>query len=64
MFQVQVLMSLTDVPEMEEQIRNLLLTPYNQDSVSIATEDVQISRICESHTHLETDLQTGLNHVS
>ncbi|XP_030294724.1 adhesion G-protein coupled receptor G4 [Sparus aurata] len=37
-------MSLSDTQEMEEQIRNLLLTPVN-GSVSIEAEDVQISRI-------------------
>lgn len=41
------MMSLSDTQEMEEQIRNLLLTPVN-GSVSIEAEDVQISRIRES----------------
>lgn len=47
-FQVQVMMSLSDTQEMEEQILLLLLTPYNNGSVSIATEDIEISRIRES----------------
>lgn len=46
-FQVQVTSPLSDTQEMEEQIRYLLLAPYNSGSVSIATEDVQINRICE-----------------
>nr|XP_033502591.1 adhesion G-protein coupled receptor G4 [Epinephelus lanceolatus] len=54
-FQVQVMMSLSDTQEMEEQIRLLLLTPYNNGSVSIATEDIEISRIlifkCKAETH-------------
>lgn len=32
---------------MEAQIRDLLLLPYDNGSVSIATEDIQIIRICE-----------------
>nr|XP_020506767.1 adhesion G-protein coupled receptor G4-like isoform X1 [Labrus bergylta] len=54
-FQVQVLTSLSDTQEMEEIIRSLLLPPYNNGSISIATEDIQISRIlifnCEAHSH-------------
>lgn len=46
-FQVQVTMSLSDTQEMEEQIRDLLLLPYNDGSISIATEDIQIRRICD-----------------
>ncbi|XP_075342884.1 adhesion G-protein coupled receptor G4 [Odontesthes bonariensis] len=38
-------MPLSDTQEMEEQIRHLLLMPYNDGSISIATEDVEISRI-------------------
>jgi len=40
-------MLLSDTQEMEEQIRHLLLMPYDNGSISIATEDVRISRICE-----------------
>ncbi|KAM7398262.1 hypothetical protein PAMA_006254 [Pampus argenteus] len=54
-FQVQVMMSLSDTQEMEEQIRHLLLIPYDKGSISIATEDIQISRIlileCNAETH-------------
>ncbi|XP_044077831.1 adhesion G-protein coupled receptor G4 isoform X2 [Siniperca chuatsi] len=54
-FQVQVMMSLSDTQKMEEQIRYLLLTPYNNGSISIVTEDIQISRIlifkCNAETH-------------
>eukprot|EP00064_Thunnus_orientalis_P007273 superscaffoldBa00000796_g7293 len=54
-FQVQVMMSLSDTQEMEEQMRYLLLIPYNEGSISIATEDIQISRIlilqCNAETH-------------
>lgn len=39
--------SLSDTKEMEAQIRELLLLPYDNGSVSIATEDIQIIRICE-----------------
>lgn len=45
------MMSLTESQEMEEQIRYLLLRPYSNGSVSIATEDIQIHRICESSSH-------------
>ena len=45
-FQVQVMMSLSDTQEIEEHIRNLLLTQYNNGSIT--AEDVQISRIRES----------------
>ncbi|KAK9536428.1 hypothetical protein VZT92_006206 [Zoarces viviparus] len=54
-FQVRVMMSLSDTQEMEEQIRHLLLVPYNNGSIRIATEDIQISRIlilkCNAETH-------------
>ncbi|CAK6957240.1 adhesion G-protein coupled receptor G4 isoform X1 [Scomber scombrus] len=54
-FQVQVRMSLSDTQEMEEQIRHLLMMPYNNGSIFIATEDIQISRIlilqCDAETH-------------
>ncbi|KAM9728985.1 adhesion G-protein coupled receptor G4 [Menidia menidia] len=54
-FQVQVMMLLSDTLEMEEQIRHLLLMPYNNGSISIATENVEISRIleytCAAETH-------------
>lgn len=32
---------------MEQQIEELLLVPYNNGSVSIATDDIHIRRICE-----------------
>ncbi|XP_069001741.1 adhesion G-protein coupled receptor G4 [Embiotoca jacksoni] len=54
-FQIQVMMLLSDTQEIEEQIRRLLLMPYNNGSVSIATEDIEISRIlifkCNAETH-------------
>lgn len=37
----------SDIHEIEEKIRNILLTPYNQGSISILTEDIEISQICE-----------------
>ncbi|XP_054586687.2 adhesion G-protein coupled receptor G4 isoform X2 [Nothobranchius furzeri] len=43
-FQVQVLMPLSDM-EIEKKIRQHLLKPFDYESVSIATEDIQISRI-------------------
>lgn len=46
-FQIRVTASLTDPQEMEAQIRDLLLLPYDNGSVSIATEDIHIIRICE-----------------
>lgn len=46
-FQVQVLMLFADTQEIEKQIRDLLLMPYNNGSITIATEDIEISRICE-----------------
>ncbi|XP_071316458.1 adhesion G-protein coupled receptor G4-like isoform X2 [Trachinotus anak] len=53
-FQVQV-MSLSGTQEMEEQIRHLLLMPYNNGSITIATEDIKISRIlilqCNAESH-------------
>ncbi|XP_068187778.1 adhesion G-protein coupled receptor G4-like [Antennarius striatus] len=49
------MMSQSDTQEMEERIRDLLLTPYNNGSISIATEDIQISRIlivkCDAESH-------------
>ncbi|XP_034746737.1 adhesion G-protein coupled receptor G4-like [Etheostoma cragini] len=56
-FQVRVMKSLSDSQEMEAQIRSLLLTPYINGSISIATKDkdIQISRIlilqCNAETH-------------
>ncbi|XP_056254325.1 adhesion G-protein coupled receptor G4 isoform X2 [Seriola aureovittata] len=54
-FQVQVMMSLSDTQEMEEQLRHLLLMPYYNGSITIATEDIQISRIliikCNAESH-------------
>ncbi|KAM9788602.1 adhesion G-protein coupled receptor G4-like [Neosynchiropus ocellatus] len=44
-FQVQVMMSHAHTEEMEAQIRTLLMMPYDNGSISIATEDIQISRI-------------------
>ncbi|TNN88606.1 Adhesion G-protein coupled receptor G4 [Liparis tanakae] len=44
-FQVRVTTSLSDTQEMEEQIRDRLLTPYDNGSISIATEDIEIRRI-------------------
>nr|XP_057943030.1 adhesion G-protein coupled receptor G4 isoform X2 [Doryrhamphus excisus] len=44
-FQVEVKMWLTDPQQVEQQIRDLLLVPYNQGSVSIETEDIEICRI-------------------
>ncbi|KAG7232349.1 hypothetical protein INR49_008955 [Caranx melampygus] len=48
-------MSLSDSQEMEEQIRGLLLSPYDDGSVTIATEDIEISRIlilkCDAESH-------------
>lgn len=47
-FQVQVLKPLSDTQEMEDKIKHYLRMPYNNGSVSIATEnDVQICRIRE-----------------
>lgn len=37
----------SDTQETEEQIRHPLLVPYSDGSISIATEDIQISQICE-----------------
>ncbi|XP_039633907.1 adhesion G-protein coupled receptor G4 [Perca fluviatilis] len=54
-FQVRVMKSLSDSQEMAEQIRYLLQTPYNSGSISIATKEIQISRIlilqCNTETH-------------
>ncbi|XP_062262524.1 adhesion G-protein coupled receptor G4 [Platichthys flesus] len=44
-FQVQVMMSPSDTQEMEKQIRDLLLMPYNNGSITVETKDVKISRI-------------------
>ncbi|XP_061559201.1 adhesion G-protein coupled receptor G4 [Phycodurus eques] len=44
-FQVQVMTSLEHSQETETRIQELLLMPYSQGSASIATQDVQISRI-------------------
>ncbi|XP_034539462.1 adhesion G-protein coupled receptor G4 [Notolabrus celidotus] len=55
-FQVQVMMSPMDTQEMEELIRVLLLVPYDNGSITLETEDIQISRIlifnCDAHSHL------------
>lgn len=32
---------------MEQQIKDLLQVPYNNGTISIATEGIQIRRICE-----------------
>ncbi|XP_035807231.1 adhesion G-protein coupled receptor G4 [Amphiprion ocellaris] len=54
-FQVEVVKLQSNTQEMEEQIRQILLMPYNNGSVSIATEDIQIKRIlilkCDAETH-------------
>lgn len=47
MFQVQVLKVPPDIQQMEQQIKDLLQVPYDNGSISIATEDIQIRRICE-----------------
>uniref|UniRef100_UPI0037E99C34 adhesion G-protein coupled receptor G6 n=1 Tax=Semicossyphus pulcher TaxID=241346 RepID=UPI0037E99C34 len=44
-FRVQCTMSLSETHEMEELIRALLLMPYDNGSISIETQDIQISRI-------------------
>ncbi|XP_041864482.1 adhesion G-protein coupled receptor G4-like isoform X2 [Melanotaenia boesemani] len=46
----------SDTQEMEEQIRSILLMPYNNNSISIATEDVQISRILIYNCNATTQL--------
>lgn len=46
-FQIRVTTSLNDPQEMEAQIRDLLLLPYDNGSISIETEDIQIIQICE-----------------
>lgn len=46
-FQVQVTTAPSHVQEVEQQIEELLLVPYNNGSVSIATDDIHIRRICE-----------------
>ncbi|KAI9548200.1 hypothetical protein NQZ68_010419 [Dissostichus eleginoides] len=55
-FQVVVMMSQLDTQEIETQIRHLLLTPYNNGLISIATEDIQISRILITKCNAETRL--------
>lgn len=40
-------MMLSDIHEIEERIRNILLTPYDKGSISILTEDIEISQIRE-----------------
>ncbi|XP_061659980.1 adhesion G-protein coupled receptor G4 isoform X2 [Syngnathoides biaculeatus] len=55
-FQVLVMTSLEHSQETETLIRDLLLMPYSQGSASIATQDVQISRIlvvrCQGESQL------------
>lgn len=41
------MMSSSDTQEMEELIRSLLLEPFDNGVISVATEDIEISRICE-----------------
>ncbi|XP_040006974.1 adhesion G-protein coupled receptor G4 [Xiphias gladius] len=53
-FQVQVMMSPSDTQKIEEQIRHLLLLPYNNASITIATEDIKISRILILKCNAET----------
>ncbi|XP_076025220.1 adhesion G-protein coupled receptor G4 [Genypterus blacodes] len=52
-FQVKVLASPSDTPETETRLQHLLEAPYNNGSISVATEDVQINRIlifeCSAH---------------
>ncbi|KAF3841062.1 hypothetical protein F7725_006924 [Dissostichus mawsoni] len=55
-FQVLVMMSQLDTQEIETQIRHLLLTPYNNGLISIATEDIEISRILITKCNAETRL--------
>ncbi|XP_075875951.1 adhesion G-protein coupled receptor G4-like [Nelusetta ayraudi] len=55
-FQIRVTASLTDPEEMEAQIRDLLLLPYDNGSVSIATEDIHIIRIFVVNCRPETVL--------
>ncbi|XP_034463373.1 adhesion G-protein coupled receptor G4 [Hippoglossus hippoglossus] len=54
-FQVQVMMSPSDTQEIEEQIRDLLLKPYNNGSITVETKDVKISRILILKCTAETD---------
>lgn len=37
----------SDTTEMAQQIRNLLLMPYDNGSISIRIENIQINHICE-----------------
>ncbi|KAK2882115.1 adhesion G-protein coupled receptor G6 [Channa argus] len=54
-FQVQVMMSPSDTLQMENEIRDPLLKPFTNGSISIRTEDIQISRIlilnCNAEIH-------------
>lgn len=47
LFQVLVTTA-TDIRETEQQIKELLLVPFNNGSISIATDDIHIRRMCES----------------
>ncbi|CAF92807.1 unnamed protein product [Tetraodon nigroviridis] len=48
MFQVQILKAPADIQETEQQIKDLLQVPFNNGTVSIATEGIQIRRISDS----------------
>ncbi|KAF3705649.1 Adhesion G-protein coupled receptor G4 [Channa argus] len=54
-FKVQVMMSPSDTLQMENEIRDPLLKPFTNGSISIRTEDIQISRIlilnCNAEIH-------------
>ncbi|XP_028322799.1 adhesion G-protein coupled receptor G4-like isoform X2 [Gouania willdenowi] len=54
-FQLQVITPSLNAQEMEEQIRQLLMAPYKNGSVSIVTEGIEISRIlmakCSAESH-------------
>lgn len=41
------MMSHSDTQEMEELIRHLLSLPYDNGSITLETQDIKISRICE-----------------
>lgn len=45
--QIQILKAPSDIQEMEQQIKDLLQGPYDNGSITIVTEDIQIRRICE-----------------
>lgn len=47
LFQVLVTMA-TDIRETEQQIKELLLVPFNNGSISITTNGIHIRRMCES----------------